>query len=263
MSHHTVHPSALAVRGAGYEVDGAKLIADVDLDVAPGEFVGVIGPNGAGKSTLLRTVHRVLRPTAGTVRIDGDDLWALPPRALARRMAAVLQENVAEFDLTVEEVVAMGRSPHKRLFSADNDDDRRLVMTSLELVGAAHLGPRGYPSLSGGEKQRVLLARALTQEPALLVLDEPTNHLDIAHQMEVLSVVRRLGTSVLAVLHDLNLAALYCDRLYVLAEGRVAASGTPAEVLTPGLLADVYHVRADVEVHPLTGAPNVVLLPPE
>ncbi|GAB3211113.1 ABC transporter ATP-binding protein [Marinactinospora endophytica] len=262
MSHHGVHPASLSLRGVGCRVEGTDLVRDVDLDVAPGEFVGVIGPNGAGKSTLLRTVHRTLRPRTGSVRIDGEDLWALSQRALARRVAAVLQENGADFELTVDEVVAMGRAPHKRAFSPDNDDDRRLVMTSLELVGAAHLAARSYPTLSGGERQRVLLARALAQEPALLVLDEPTNHLDIAHQLDVLAVVRRLGTSVLAVLHDLNLAALFCDRLYVVDHGRVVAAGTPAAVLTPDLLAEVYRVQADVALHPLTGAPNVVLLPP-
>ncbi|OEU86063.1 histidinol phosphatase [Streptomyces abyssalis] len=237
------------------------LVRDVSLNVRPGEVVGLVGPNGSGKSSLLRAVYRVLRPDAGCVRVDGTDAWSLPVRRLARTLAAVVQDAGADFDLTVREVVAMGRTPHKRLLDGDSAEDNRLVESALEAVDSVGLADRTFDRLSGGERQRVLIARALAQQPSLLALDEPTNHLDVRHQLEVLGVLRRLPATVLVALHDLNLAAYYCDRLYVLRDGEVAASGTPADVLTPRLLDEVYGVAAEVAVHPRTGAPQVTFLP--
>ncbi|OEV28813.1 histidinol phosphatase [Streptomyces nanshensis] len=239
------------------------LVRDVSLNVRPGEVVGLVGPNGSGKSSLLRAVYRVLRPDAGCVRVDGTDAWSLPVRRLARTLAAVVQDAGADFDLTVREVVAMGRTPHKRLLDGDSAKDNRLVESALEAVDSAGLADRTFDRLSGGERQRVLIARALAQQPSLLALDEPTNHLDVRHQLEVLGVLRRLPATVLVALHDLNLAAYYCDRIYVLRDGEVAASGTPADVLTPRLLDEVYGVAAEVAVHPRTGAPQVTFLPEE
>ncbi|MEV0601933.1 ABC transporter ATP-binding protein [Streptomyces sp. NPDC050315] len=244
------------VAGVTVELAGARIVEDIALRADSGQAVGVVGPNGSGKSTLLRCVYRALRPTAGTVRLDGDDLHAMDARAAARRLAALPQESAAEFDFTAGEVVAMGRLPHHRgsPFSGRSAADDALCAEALDRVGAAHLAGRGFRSLSGGEKQRVLIARALAQQPRVLVLDEPTNHLDIAHQLEVLSLVRRSGLTVLAALHDLNLAASHCDLLYVLDGGRVVASGPPHDVLQPPLLAEVFGVRAHRVTHPVTGA---------
>ncbi|MBH1937704.1 ABC transporter ATP-binding protein [Streptomyces sp. AV19] len=253
----------LAVDGVTLTAGAHRLVRDVSLTARPGEVVGLVGPNGSGKSSLLRAVYRILRPDSGSVRVDGADAWSLPVRRLARTLAAVVQESGANFDLAVREVVAMGRSPHKRLLDGDTAEDARIVGSALESVDAAGLANRSFDSLSGGERQRVLIARALAQRPALLVLDEPTNHLDIRHQLEVLGVLRHLPATVLVALHDLNLAAYYCDRLYVLRDGEVTAHGTPAEVLTPRLLAEVYGVAAEVAVHPRTGAPQVTFLPGE
>ncbi|OSZ62281.1 ABC transporter ATP-binding protein [Streptomyces pharetrae CZA14] len=241
--------------------DGARLLEDVRLAADSGAFVGLVGPNGSGKSTLLRCVYRALRPAGGVVRLGGDDVHAMDPRAAARRLAALPQESAAEFDFTVAEVVAMGRMPHTGRTAAD---DRAVCAAAMERTGVAHLAGRGFPALSGGERQRVLIARALAQQPRVLVLDEPTNHLDIAHQLEVLSLVRDNGLTVLAALHDLNLAAAYCDVLYVVAAGRVVASGPPHDVLRPGLLAEVFGVRAHPVRHPETGAVRLLfdLLPP-
>ncbi|MYT97943.1 MULTISPECIES: ABC transporter ATP-binding protein [unclassified Streptomyces] len=241
--------------------EGRHLVDAVDLIAADGETVGLVGPNGSGKTTLLRCVYGTLRPTHGRVLLDGDDLATLPVKSRARRIATVPQESHAGFELTVGQVVAMGRAPHKRFWEADSAADTALVADALERVGIAALEPRTFASLSGGERQRALVARALVQQPALVVLDEPTNHLDIRYQLEVLSLVRGLGTTNLLALHDLNLAAYYCDRLYVLKDGRVVASGTPEEVLTAELLSEVYGVAAEVSTHPKTGAPTVVYLP--
>jgi iron complex transport system ATP-binding protein len=251
----------LVVDGVTLTAGTRRLVEDVCLTARPGEVVGLVGPNGSGKSSLLRAVYRVLRPATGQVRVDGTDAWSLPVRRLARTVAAVVQESGADFDLTVREVVAMGRTPHKRLLAGDTPEDTALIDAALAAVDVGALADRPFDRLSGGERQRVLIARALAQQPALLVLDEPTNHLDVRHQLDVLGALRRLPATVLLALHDLNLAAYYCDRLYVLHAGRITASGPPAEVLTPKLLAEVYGVEAEVAVHPGTGAPQVTFLP--
>ncbi|MEW1632075.1 ABC transporter ATP-binding protein [Streptomyces sp. NPDC089173] len=236
------------------EIAGARLVDEVTLEAPEGRFVGLVGPNGSGKSTLLRCVYRALRPSAGAVRVGGEDLHALSAREGARRLAALPQEAGAEFDFTVAEVVAMGRMPHQGPMARTTDEDRRRCVDALAGVGAAHLAERGFLTLSGGEKQRVLIARALAQEPRILVLDEPTNHLDIAHQLEILALVRASGLTVLTALHDLNLAALHCDLVHVIDGGRIVASGAPYDVLTTELLAEVFGVRAHRVAHPETGA---------
>ncbi|CAM5734572.1 ABC transporter ATP-binding protein [Streptomyces fumanus] len=253
----------LTIAGVTLTAGARHLVRDVSLTARPGETIGLVGPNGSGKSSLLRTVYRVLRPAAGQVRVDGGDAWSLPVRRLARTVAAVVQDPAADFDLAVREVVAMGRTPHKRLLAGDTPEDAEIIDSALLAVDAVHLADHPFDRLSGGERQRVLIARALAQRPTLLVLDEPTNHLDIRHQLSVLDALRRLPATVLLALHDLNLAAYYCDRLYVLHDGEITASGPPAEVLTPRLLAEVYGVAADVTVHPRTGAPQVTFFPGE
>jgi iron complex transport system ATP-binding protein len=227
------------------------IVEDITLN-ASAEVVGIVGPNGSGKSTTLRCVYRALKPDSGAVLIDGESVHKRP--GLARELAALTQESQVEFDFTVAEVVEMGRLPHDR----DPARDRRVVADALATVDVAHLAGRSFLSLSGGERQRVLIARAIAQEPRVLVLDEPTNHLDIRHQLDVLALARGLGVTVLTVLHDLNLAASYCDRLHVLDEGRLVASGTPEEVLVPELIANVFHVTAHVVRHPATGVPQLL-----
>lgn len=250
----------LEIEGVTVEAAGARIVDDIHLTVESGAFVGLVGPNGSGKSTLLRCVYRALRPAGGVVRLDGDDTHAMDPRAAARVLAVLPQESAAEFDFTVTEVVAMGRLPHRGRTAAS---DREICVDAMSRTGVTHLADRGFLALSGGEKQRVLIARALAQRPKVLVLDEPTNHLDIAHQLDVLDLVRGSGLTVLAALHDLNLAAAHCDLLYVVADGRVVASGPPHDVLRPILLAEVFGVRAHPVRHPETGAVQLLfdLLP--
>ncbi|MFI9048079.1 ABC transporter ATP-binding protein [Streptomyces sp. NPDC053427] len=240
------------------DVAGRRLVHDIALEAGSGRLVGLVGPNGSGKSTLLRCVYRALRPAAGTVRLDGADLHAMDAREGARLLAALPQEASTEFDFTVAEVVAMGRLPHQRGSGRASATDTAVCERALARVRADHLAGRGFLSLSGGEKQRVLIARALAQEPQVLVLDEPTNHLDIAQQLEVLALVRDSRLTVLTALHDLNLAAVHCDELYVIAHGRIVASGPPHDVLTAELLADVFGVRAHRVRHPETGAPQLL-----
>ncbi|GAB7527982.1 ABC transporter ATP-binding protein [Pseudomonas sp. 3A(2025)] len=232
-------------------------LAGIDLRVDHNEFVGLIGPNGSGKTSLLHCAWRFSQPSAGHVRLDGQDLWQQSARWSAQRIAVVQQEFPQDFGLRVLDVVNLGRAPHKGLFDGENAADQTLVSEALHRTGLHAQGERLFASLSGGEKQRVLLARALVQQPELLILDEPTNHLDPRYQLELLQLLRRLKLATLASFHDLNLAAAFCDRLYVLQNGRLVANGTPTEVLTAPLLREVFGVEALVDTHPLAPHPRI------
>jgi iron complex transport system ATP-binding protein len=232
----------ISAEGISFDYDGNLVLADVGLVAKPGQVVGLIGPNGSGKTTLLRVLYNALRPRAGWVTLDDTPVATFGPRELARRFAVVAQETPTEIPVTVADMVLLGRSPLRSAFQRYSQDDYRASAAALQRVGARHLADRNYPSLSGGEKQRVLIARALSQEADHLLLDEPTNHLDIRYQHEVLGLVRNLGVTTIVVLHDLNLAARYCDQLVLLDNGKVACAGHTEDVLTPAVLEPVYQV---------------------
>ncbi|MFK7939406.1 MAG: ABC transporter ATP-binding protein [Roseovarius sp.] len=212
--------------------------------VDPGQVLGVVGPNGAGKSTLLRMLYRYQAPATGHVRVDGHDIWAMPPRAAAQRIAAVLQEQPSSFGLTVREVVALGRTPHGSGFASGGAKDARIVDATLTQLNLPQLAHRDLASLSGGERQRVMVARALVQEPQVLVLDEPTNHLDIRHQLEVLALIRALDLTIIVSLHDLNIAANICDTILLLEQGHTIGFGPPETVLTEATVSTAFRVNA-------------------
>ncbi|MGV0787327.1 ABC transporter ATP-binding protein [Mycolicibacterium sp. XJ2] len=239
------------------------LIRNVSMRVECGEMVAVVGPNGAGKTTLLRTLHRAQRPTSGRVLVGGEDVWQMSAKRAARCIAAVLQDAPGNFALTVFDVVAMGRTPYKRAFDGDNADDRRIIAEALEAVDVSGLANEPFDRLSGGQKQRVMMARALTQKTDAIVLDEPTNHLDLRHQHDALHLLRTNGATVVAALHDLNLAAAYCDRICVLDSGGVVSMGTPEQVLTVDMLAEVYGVAARVGLDAGTDRIRVDVTPKE
>ncbi|WP_316524637.1 ABC transporter ATP-binding protein [Kitasatospora brasiliensis] len=247
----------IAVEDLSVALAGRTVLAGANLIAEEGEIAGLVGPNGSGKSSLLRTVYRHLRPSAGRVLLAGRDLAELRPAQSARHIGALPQERGGDFELSVLEVVAMGRTPYKRAFAADDAEDHRITAEALARVGMAEAADRRFAQLSGGERQRVLLARALAQQPDVLVLDEPTNHLDVRHQVELLALLREQRRTTLVALHDLNAAASVCDRLHVLHGGALVASGAPREVLTAELLAEVFGVRAAVVEHPLTGDPLI------
>ncbi|GAA3384073.1 ABC transporter ATP-binding protein [Cryptosporangium minutisporangium] len=243
--------------GVAVEIAGTTIVADAVLSAEPGTLVGLLGPNGSGKTTLLRTVYRALRPNAGSVHVGDDDVWHLNARDAARRTAVVVQDDPTDFEFTVREVVELGRVPHQGLLDRHTSVDDEIVDSALTTAGVVHFADRLVSTLSGGERQRVFVARALAQQTPVLVLDEPTNHLDIRAQIELLELLRGLGVTVVAALHDLNLAATYCDTLYVLKSGRVVASGPVADVLVPDLVRDVYGVSAVVLPNPITGRPTL------
>ncbi len=234
-------------------------VHDVTLTIAPGEFVAVVGPNGSGKSTLLKTVYRALRPRAGAVLLEGEDVWTARHRDVARQVGVLGQDQAGGYDFTAREAVRLGRYPHLGAFDRLTDADETVVAEALERTGARGFADRPLSTLSGGERQRVLLARALAQQPELLVLDEPTNHLDPAHQIAALSLVASLGITVVAALHTLDLAARYATTIVALKAGTIAASGPPAEVLTPAVFREVFEVDGSVVPDPVDGRPRVLL----
>lgn len=225
---------------------GTEILHGIDFTAGNRSLVGVIGPNGSGKSTLLKCIYRVLKPSEGAVFVDGQPLSEYRVRDSAKKIAVLAQHNFYNFEFTVQDVVLMGRAPHKRALERDSAADFKIVHEAMERVGVASLRDRLFSTLSGGEQQRVLLARALAQQTPCLILDEPTNHLDIKYQLELLDLVRSLDRTVIAAIHDLNIAAMYCDTIFVMQSGHIVAAGAPRDVLTRSLIRSVYEVDADV-----------------
>ncbi len=240
------------------------VLKDVSFSVEKGECIGIIGPNGSGKSTLLKTMSRILKPSSGSVVLLDKRLDQYSSKELARNMAVVPQDANVEFDFSCLDIVAMGRSPHLKRFEFEGKKDTDIVRQSMELTNTWSLRDRPYSQVSGGERQRLTIARALAQQPSVLLLDEPVSHLDIEHQIEVLDLVERLkkdqGIMVVMILHDLNLAARYCDRLILLSGNSILAAGKPDEVLTEPNIACAFHARVLIRKHPLTGYLYVTLL---
>ncbi|MDU2208578.1 MAG: ABC transporter ATP-binding protein [Veillonella sp.] len=237
---------------------GSKTILhDISLAIQDKEFVGIIGPNGSGKSTFLKCLYRVLQPSGGKIYFDGSELSSLSHRDTALKMAVVAQHSTVNFDFSVLEMVLMGRSPYKGLLDRDQLDDYEIARHALSEVGLSDFESRNFNTLSGGEQQRVILARALAQRTECLVLDEPTNHLDIKYQLELMTIVKRLDATVVSAIHDLNLAAIYCDRIIALKDGHIVCSGTPQDVLSSDTIRHIYGVSAMVQTLP-DGRLNII-----
>jgi len=255
---------ALTLRGVTARYGPAPpVVRDVSLSVDPGEVVGLVGPNGSGKTTLVRVVSRALPPASGAVRVVGRDPYAMSGRETARLLAVVPQDVLPAFSFTALEVVLMGRTPYRSTLGGGSPDDWARTRAAMAAASVQHLADRPFEELSGGERQRVVLAQALAQEAPVLVLDEPTSHLDIRHVVDLLAIVRGLaagqGTAVLAILHDLNVASVACDRIVVLHRGETVAEGEPGAVITDDLLRAVYGVEADVVTDHATGRPAIRL----
>lgn len=225
---------------------GMPIISSISLSVDAGDRLAIIGPNGAGKSTLLRCLYRGVKPQRGTVRLDGVDLWSIGPRQAAQRIAVVPQETPSDFPFSVRDVVLMGRIPHRKGMARWSDHDHEVTTQALARLELAPLALRQFASLSGGEKQRALIARALAQEPELIILDEPTNHLDIRHQLEILELLKGLGRTIITTLHDINLAADFATHVAVLDCGRLTGHGQPTDVLTVEHISSAFRVGASL-----------------
>lgn len=249
----------LRVLGVSFSYGEAPVLEEAHLAVESGQIVGIIGPNGAGKTTLLRLVSGYLKPRMGRLVLDEEELERLTSRGLARKVAVVPQDIPSEFEFTVADIVRMGRNPYLGLLQPLSAEDESIVGSALERTGLAALRDRPFTRLSGGERQRVLVARAIAQQPKLLLMDEPTAHLDLNFQLVTMKLVRSLGVAALMVMHDINLAAAFCDRLVMMKGGRIVAAGSVDELVTAERIRDVFGIEATVMRHPRSGRPVVIV----
>lgn len=258
-------PQAISAQDLTYEVEGKTLLDGVDLQAERGQLVGLIGPNGAGKTTLLRTISGILRYRQGSVHLEGSDMMALSPKDVAATLALVPQIAPYTYGFTSMELVLMGRYPHLGRFQIEGREDDRIAREAMRLTEIEQFADRTLDTLSGGERQRVFVARALAQQPRILLMDEPTANLDVLHQLKVLDLVRQLvddGLTAVAAIHDLNMAARYCDKLVLLNGGQVLAEGSPSEVLTPETIESAFGVKSAVYPDPITGSLAISLIGP-
>lgn len=246
----------IEVKKLGYSIDNENILEDVSLIVKEKKFVGIIGANGCGKSTLLKNIYRFLKHKNGEIIIDNIELNDYKPKVLARKMAVLAQKQNMNFDFTVEEIVEMGRYAHQNsLFTLEK---KEVIKEALASVGLEEMKDRSFLTLSGGEMQRVLIARALAQDSDILVLDEPTNHLDIKYQIEIMKLVRKTDKTILAVIHDMNIASSYCDYIYGMKKGKIEIQGSPDEVFTKANIKKVFDVECEVAKHPKTNRPLII-----
>ena len=258
-------PQAISARNLTYEIEGNTLLDGVNLEADRGQLVGLIGPNGAGKTTLLRTISGIIRYRRGAVRLEGSDLQSLSPKDVAASLALVPQIAPYTYGFTSLELVLMGRYPHLGRFQIEGREDDRIARDAMRLTETEQFADRTLDTLSGGERQRVFVARALAQQPRILLMDEPTANLDVLHQLKLLDLVRRLvddGLTAIAAIHDLNMAARYCDRLVLLSGGQVLAEGSPSKVLTPETIESAFGVRSAVYQDPITDSLAISLIGP-
>lgn len=251
----------LETKGITYSIDGKVIIDGIDISVKEGEFVGIVGPNGCGKSTLLKNIYKVFTPESGAAFIDGEDLSKLSNRKTAKKMSVMQQENIVDFDMTVYDMVMLGRFAHQKLFSGSSEEDRIIVNEYIKEVGLSGYENRHFLSLSGGEKQRTLLARALSQKASLILLDEPTNHLDIGYQYQIMNILKRLSLTILCCVHDLNIAAAYCDRIILMKNKKIFDVGSPKEMLTRENIRALFDIDTMIIENEKTGRLNIIFMP--
>lgn len=243
----------LDAKNVSVSIAGTTIVRNLSIEVPDLKFSALLGANGSGKTTLLRSIYRTQKMDSGIVRLDDKDITHFSDKKLARNMAVMGQFNQINFDYTVLDIALMGRYPFNSLLEQERERDYEIALDALDKVGMKSYRDRNFQSLSGGEKQRVVLARALTQSPKILILDEPTNHLDIRYRLEILSIIKELHVTVLAALHDLSLAAQFCDHLYLMKQGEIVTQGQPQAVMTPENLRRIFDVEACVYPSPVNG----------
>lgn len=239
------------VKNLGFRIDKKEILKNISFEVPKGSFVGIIGPNGSGKSTLLKNIYRLHKPSSGSITLDNKDLFKMKDKDCAKEIAVLAQESNSQFDFTVEQIVKMGRYPYKSIFEDYSKGDIQMVKDMLEKVGLNNYSDRSFSNLSGGEKQRTLIARALVQNTDFLILDEPTNHLDIGYQIQLMDLIKSLNITTLSAIHDMNIASMYCDYLIVMKDGEIKDFGKVEDVITPQMLKEIFGVNAYVGVNPI------------
>ena len=251
----------LSVENITVKINKVDIVKSISLHAQKGDFVGILGPNGSGKSTFLKSIYGVLNYDNGCIKLDGKDIKTISLSDIAKDMAVVGQFNTINFDLSVFDILLMGRSPHLGTWKKESEEDYKIALNAIKKVGMEKSLDRSFATLSGGEKQRVVLARALTQQPQVLILDEPTNHLDIKYQIEILSLVKDLGICVVAALHDLALAAQFCNEIYLIKNGELRACGKPKDIITTEMVKEVYEIDCDIVYNENTGAMMISYYP--
>lgn len=256
VTRNNSHP-LLSVSNISWSAGNNQILTDISFHIPVGSFTGMLGPNGAGKSSLLRCLYKYITPASGQIKFNNQDITNLSNQEFARHVAVVLQHTPQQFNLSVFDVVALGLIPHKSMFSNNSSDDLRLIETAIDQVGLSDKTKIDFETLSGGEKQRVMIARAIVQRPLLLLMDEPTSHLDVKYQIQIMELAKSLGITIIASFHDINLASALCDQLLILKQGRLHTVGKPKEVITEAMLSSVFDVCTRVTEHPQHHAPHV------
>ncbi|MGL4740399.1 MAG: ABC transporter ATP-binding protein [Sarcina sp.] len=251
----------LKIENLTYSISGNEILKGIDIEILNGKFVGILGANGSGKSTLLKTIYRVYKSNTGKIYIDGRNIEEITSKEIAKEIAVLAQENISNFDFSVKDMIQMGRYPYKNLFSDYSKEDENIVLNLINKLNLQDVKHRNFNSLSGGEKQRTLIARALAQKTDFIILDEPTNHLDIGYQIQLMDILKSLDITIFAAIHDMNIAAMYCDYLIVIKDGIVFKKGTVEEVLTEDLLKNVFNVNAHIGINPVTEKKQVFYMP--
>ncbi|OSB12571.1 ABC transporter ATP-binding protein [Paraclostridium bifermentans] len=241
----------LQVKNLEFSIDKKEILKDISFEIPKGSFVGIIGPNGSGKSTILKNIYRLYKPDSGQILLDNKNLLNMKDKDCAKEIAVLAQESNSQFDFTVEQIVKMGRYPYKSVFEDYSKKDLDMVTDMLKRVGLEDYVGRSFSKLSGGEKQRTLIARALVQDTEFLILDEPTNHLDIGYQIQLMDLVKSLNITTLSAIHDMNMASMYCDYLIVMKDGKIKNCGSVKEVITEEMLKEIFGVNAYVGVNPM------------
>lgn len=249
--------SKVEIRNLSYSISDYQILNNVSLNVCDKKMVGVVGPNGSGKTTLLKHIYRALPPKKKTVYINQREIEAYNFSESAREITVMRQENSSDFDFTVMDMVLLGRAPYRKYFEAFSSEDRTIAQKALVSIGMDKYADRSFNALSGGEKQRVLIARSLTQGADILILDEPTNHLDVHYQWSLMELISKMNRTVLSVFHELNLASKFCDYIYVLKDGRIVSVGKPEEVFTKDLMAEVFRVDTEI-ISTEEGYPHII-----
>lgn len=253
----------LEIKNISYNTGDRLLLDNITANIPKGELVGLIGPNGAGKSTLLKNIYRVLHPNSGAIYLDGDDISTLKSKEAAKRMSVLHQEGHFGFDMRVLDLVLLGRYAHGEAFSKVSKEDIEIARNSLKKVNMSEYEERGFLSLSGGEKQRILLAKVLAQQTPFVILDEPTNHLDVGYQYEIMNILKNEDCTVFSSIHDLNIAAMYCDHILAIDGGKIIKWGTPEEILTEDFISKIFKVGVQISNNPKSGKLQIYYYPIE